>query len=112
RASVFFFSSRRRHTSFSRDWSSDVCSSDLAPCPAGEAPGLAIDGAKGLPAIEAFILARLFMFQQVYLHKATRSAEWMIRTILGQIGRASCRERAEMSGVVVSLRKNSEGKDG
>src|SRR5690606_39984314 len=25
----FFFSSRRRHTSFSRDWSSDVCSSDL-----------------------------------------------------------------------------------
>src|SRR5690606_40097787 len=25
----FFFSSRRRHTRFSRDWSSDVCSSDL-----------------------------------------------------------------------------------
>src|SRR5690606_39368627 len=32
----FFFSSRRRHTRFSRDWSSDVCSSDLAP-PGGEA---------------------------------------------------------------------------
>src|SRR5690606_17189523 len=28
-AFVFFFSSRRRHTRFSRDWSSDVCSSDL-----------------------------------------------------------------------------------
>src|SRR5690606_40565909 len=28
---VFFFSSRRRHTRFSRDWSSDVCSSDLPP---------------------------------------------------------------------------------
>src|SRR5690606_32147333 len=27
---VFCFSSRRRHTRFSRDWSSDVCSSDLA----------------------------------------------------------------------------------
>src|SRR5687768_18413277 len=26
---VFFFSSRRRHTRCSRDWSSDVCSSDL-----------------------------------------------------------------------------------
>src|SRR5690606_725941 len=26
-----FFSSRRRHTRFSRDWSSDVCSSDLPP---------------------------------------------------------------------------------
>src|SRR5699024_11658327 len=25
----FFFSSRRRHTSSKRDWSSDVCSSDL-----------------------------------------------------------------------------------
>lgn len=48
----------------------------------GKAPSLAIDGAKGLPAIEAFLLARLFMFQQVYLHKATRSAEWMIRTVL------------------------------
>src|SRR3712207_5023587 len=28
---VFFFSSRRRHTRYWRDWSSDVCSSDLLP---------------------------------------------------------------------------------
>src|SRR5690625_822378 len=27
---IFFFSSRRRHTRWPRDWSSDVCSSDLA----------------------------------------------------------------------------------
>src|SRR5699024_12018354 len=27
----FFFSSRRRHTRSKRDWSSDVCSSDLLP---------------------------------------------------------------------------------
>src|SRR2546430_11071275 len=27
----FFFSSRRRHTRFDCDWSSDVCSSDLEP---------------------------------------------------------------------------------
>src|SRR5690554_7630896 len=26
---IFFFSSRRRHTRCGRDWSSDVCSSDL-----------------------------------------------------------------------------------
>src|SRR2546427_7871541 len=26
---IFFFSSRRRHTRFDCDWSSDVCSSDL-----------------------------------------------------------------------------------
>src|SRR3712207_3759458 len=29
-AMFFFFSSRRRHTRYWRDWSSDVCSSDLA----------------------------------------------------------------------------------
>src|SRR2546430_17399457 len=29
----FFFSSRRRHTRFDCDWSSDVCSSDLAVAP-------------------------------------------------------------------------------
>src|SRR2546430_8163051 len=31
RIACFFFSSRRRHTRFDCDWSSDVCSSDLAP---------------------------------------------------------------------------------
>src|SRR2546430_9144814 len=30
---VFFFSSRRRHTRFDCDWSSDVCSSDLDQMP-------------------------------------------------------------------------------
>src|SRR5437868_15229301 len=29
---IFFFSSRRRHTRSKRDWSSDVCSSDLKTC--------------------------------------------------------------------------------
>src|SRR2546430_5547235 len=29
RTAIFFFSSRRRHTRFDCDWSSDVCSSDL-----------------------------------------------------------------------------------
>src|SRR5690625_5571107 len=33
----FFFSSRRRHTRWPRDWSSDVCSSDLFnPAPAAD----------------------------------------------------------------------------
>src|SRR5579884_2737737 len=40
----FFFSSRRRHTRWPRDWSSDVCSSDLsgpgAPSPTGRNPRL------------------------------------------------------------------------
>src|SRR2546430_4786264 len=33
----FFFSSRRRHTRFDCDWSSDVCSSDLLREPLGSA---------------------------------------------------------------------------
>src|SRR5690606_39939782 len=36
---AFYFSSRRRHTRFSRDWSSDVCSSDLAGAAAGRGAG-------------------------------------------------------------------------
>src|SRR5437870_6620121 len=37
---LFFFSSRRRHTRWPRDWSSDVCSSDLRPaCRFGAKPG-------------------------------------------------------------------------
>src|SRR5207249_679782 len=36
---LFFFSSRRRHTRSKRDWSSDVCSSDLVPVgPEGRSP--------------------------------------------------------------------------
>src|SRR3712207_5338002 len=38
KSSFFFFSSRRRHTRYWRDWSSDVCSSDLDV--AGEASSL------------------------------------------------------------------------
>src|SRR2546429_9120360 len=34
----FFFSSRRRHTRCSRDWSSDVCSSDLGSALRTESP--------------------------------------------------------------------------
>src|SRR5207249_6095648 len=33
---IFFFSSRSRHTSSKRDWSSDVCSSDLTERPASQ----------------------------------------------------------------------------
>src|SRR5690606_39355203 len=36
-----FFSSRRRHTRFSRDWSSDVCSSDLKAMASGPSAVLA-----------------------------------------------------------------------
>lgn len=51
----------------------------------GGAPTLAIDGTKGLPAIESFTLSRLFMFQQVYFHKASRSSEWLLSRILARV---------------------------
>src|SRR2546422_11191069 len=48
----FFFSSRRRHTRCSRDWSSDVCSSDLY----GE--GIANEVEKTLKAANIKVLPR------------------------------------------------------
>src|SRR2546421_4380283 len=41
--SVFFFSSRRRHTRSDRDWSSDVCSSDLHEAVEEVLVGLGLD---------------------------------------------------------------------
>jgi HD superfamily phosphohydrolase len=62
----------------------------------GGAPLLAIDGVKGLPAIESFVLARLFMFQQVYFHKASRASEWHFSRILSRI------QRLLLDGVAIS----------
>src|SRR2546421_3137747 len=42
RVFFFFFSSRRRHTRSDRDWSSDVCSSDLMRGPNGSVPRMPI----------------------------------------------------------------------
>src|SRR5437870_11939756 len=52
----FFFSSRRRHTRWPRDWSSDVCSSDLSFQKAGQRAERARDANPGrdLGAAEGF----------------------------------------------------------
>src|SRR5256886_11547880 len=47
---LLFFSSRRRHTRFDCDWSSDVCSSDLDAWREG---GIATDGLSGQTCPEA-----------------------------------------------------------
>src|SRR2546422_1416465 len=55
----FFFSSRRRHTRCSRDWSSDVCSSDLwilLVAHAGEDPAAMLDGLPGEETIAGLVL--------------------------------------------------------
>ncbi|MFI5300133.1 MAG: HD domain-containing protein [Polyangiales bacterium] len=49
-----------------------------------DAPRLAIDGLKGIAAIEGFLLGRRFMYEQVYLHKATRAAETMVKAIFAR----------------------------
>ncbi|HEY6557990.1 MAG TPA: HD domain-containing protein [Polyangiaceae bacterium] len=69
---------------FDLDWLLRSLRFGLTP-PNQSAPPLAIDGAKGLPAIESFILARLFMFQQVYFHKSSRASEWMLTRILSRV---------------------------
>ncbi|HEY6878268.1 MAG TPA: HD domain-containing protein [Polyangiales bacterium] len=45
---------------------------------------LAVEGRKGLPPIEGFFLARNFMYQQVYHHKAVRAAEVLVRAIFAR----------------------------
>src|SRR5207253_6904264 len=54
-----FFSSRRRHTRWPRDWSSDVCSSDLF---AGE---VSIADVSALAFLAAYAIARLGLERQL-----------------------------------------------
>src|SRR5690606_40275768 len=57
----FFFSSRRRHKSFSRDWSSDVCSSDLLSASPGvsNSPAQAASPASSAASASASAAARV-----------------------------------------------------
>src|SRR5207249_7794237 len=91
----FFFSSRRRHTRSKRDWSSDVCSSDL-PNGAAHALRLARDG----PDLVHGIRVRRGAQGPATSDESPRA---MIEVDgghgEGEIGRASCRERGEI-GVV------------
>jgi uncharacterized protein len=45
---------------------------------------LSIEGRKGLPPIEGFFLARNYMYQQLYHHKAVRAAEVLVRAIFAR----------------------------
>src|SRR5690606_40624584 len=108
---LFFFSSRRRHTRFSRDWSSDVCSSDLGTVSripstsvtsAGEA--LSAPHASGTPwpsptTNHLVPLPRLVFPTQSPLFLPARNF---------QIGRASCRERGETCRVSLAVTNDSQ----
>src|SRR5437899_11114644 len=77
--SLFFFSSRRRHTRCLSDWSSDVCSSDL-----------------GTPGDDVITLT---------VDVDDPNTLVINDNDVIKIGRASCRERVSMSDVAEFLRK-------
>src|SRR3989442_10131497 len=74
---ALFFSSRRRHTRCGRDWSSDVCSSDLA-----KGKSSAVTRKRKLAAIRGFL--KFLKDNQIIYGNPADTIE---------IGRASCRER-------------------
>lgn len=53
--------------------------------PGGSAATLAVDGEKGLTAVEGFFLNRLYMYRQVYLHKAVRAADAVSRALFRRL---------------------------
>src|SRR5207253_7629825 len=102
---LFFFSSRRRHTRWPRDWSSDVCSSDL------------IQQAASYLAASPWAIRRLLMrrvLPYVKIGKRFNITREDLDTWVDaerakkKIGRASCRERVEMRGVSGSKKKANE----
>src|SRR5690606_40430498 len=98
------FSSRRRHTRFSRDWSSDVCSSDLGGAPEEasdtapvETESVVIDGSAvvidptgGDAQAVADALSAPAEENAAAADEATPEET--------QIGRAACRERGWVAG--------------
>ncbi len=71
-----------RYGVFDLDWL--LRSQRFAKSPEGRTV-VAVDGKKGIAAVEEYFTGRLFMFQQVYLHKTTRAVEWIIQSILKRV---------------------------
>src|SRR5207253_7371055 len=106
---IFFFSSRRRHTRWPRDWSSDVCSSDLSYGKrAGSISGLAgtwdsTGEVRLTKDVEQSLRGKNVILVEDILD--TGLTLTFLKRLL-KIGRASCRERVEsLVGEVVCKRK-------
>src|SRR5690625_8035326 len=93
----FFFSSRRRHTRWPRDWSSDVCSSDLRQ--RGDLVHLLAERPIGKTHL-----------QKQYQRRGAGSGCYALPVTLmpHQIGRASCREREKSAVVGEFVKENKE----
>src|SRR5207249_5841990 len=103
--------SRRRHTRSKRDWSSDVCSSDLVSCPLRhrrvEAVATLFDSRKMK---SGGIRDRLKEVGIIQIIIGSGNCRMLPNRQSGnrlregvKIGRASCRERVEMQGVAGGL---------
>src|SRR5207302_3971203 len=92
RVKLFIFvSSRRRHTRFSRDWSSDVCSSDLQPPPTPPPTSPSPKSSPNDTAPPSTCLSH--RRDPLTARCSTEATENAMDT--EEIGRASCRERGE-----------------
>lgn len=67
---------------------------------------LSVDGEKGLTAVEGFFLGRLYMYRQVYLHKAVRAADSVMRALFRRLS-----ERGGTPGTPETLAKLVAGQD-
>src|SRR5206468_9922137 len=97
----FFFSSRRRHTRSDRDWSSDVCSSDLKWSPTQLSERVADIPTPGDPPAQAGPTRTLFvgqagpasLYHRVVLPATALGADWCTaRSEERRVGK-ECRSR-------------------
>src|SRR5258707_5421181 len=93
---VFVFSSRRRHTRYWRDWSSDVCSSDLWGEPGTDGQHaffqMLHQGTDIVP-LEIIAVQRPSHGLQGHHEQLLANALAQAQALMQEIGRASCRER-------------------
>src|SRR3712207_7182938 len=112
RSHLLFFSSRGRHTEYWRDWSSDVCSSDLGVLARHEVEGRVVHREHGpdrpeLPAPGPVARAAPALEGGARRHEPDlRLAGLDQPYVLAQTGIASCRESVKISVVAVSSRKS------
>src|SRR5699024_11257197 len=106
---LFFFSSRRRHTRSKRDWSSDVCSSDLKSLPFGSKAKIT-NTANGKSVTVRVNDRGPYHGNRCFdLSKAAMEAVGGVGAgqINGKIGRASCRGRGTRAGRGVGVETDS-----